>query len=117
MKRSKVAAIDVGTTKVCTIIGDLDTEGSLRILGVGVGPSQGLQKGLVVNVSEAKDAIRASIKKAESTAGVKLESAYIGVTGRHISSVNNHGVIAIIVFTIPLSTEHSTPHGTPGYPV
>jgi len=95
MKRSKVAAIDVGTTKVCTIIGDLDTEGSLRILGVGVGPSQGLQKGLVVNVSEAKDAIRASIKKAESTAGVKLESAYIGVTGRHISSVNNHGVIAI----------------------
>ncbi len=95
MKRSKVAAIDVGTTKVCTIIGDLDTEGSLRILGVGVGPSQGLQKGLVVNVSEAKEAIRASIKKAESTAGVKLESAYIGVTGRHISSVNNHGVIAI----------------------
>ncbi len=95
MKRTKVAAIDVGTTKVCTIIGDLDTEGSLRILGVGVGPSQGLQKGLVVNVNEAKEAIRASIKKAESTAGTKLETAYVGVTGRHISSVNNHGVIAI----------------------
>lgn len=95
MKRTKVAAIDVGTTKVCTIIGDLDSEGSLRILGVGVGPSQGLQKGLVVNVNEAKEAIRGSIKKAESTAGTKLESAYIGVTGRHISSVNNHGVIAI----------------------
>jgi len=95
MKRTKVAAIDVGTTKVCTIIGDLDTEGSLRILGVGVGPSQGLQKGLVVNVNEAKEAIRNSIKKAESTAGTKLESAYVGVTGRHISSVNNHGVIAI----------------------
>jgi cell division protein FtsA len=95
MKRTKVAAIDVGTTKVCTIMGDLDAEGSLRILGVGVGPSQGLQKGLVINVNEAKEAIRDSIRKAERTAGTKLESAYIGVTGRHISSVNNHGVIAI----------------------
>jgi cell division protein FtsA len=95
MKRSRVAAIDVGTTKVCTIMGDIDSEGTLRILGVGVGPSQGLQKGLVVNVTEAKEAIRESIKKAERTAGYKLESAYVGVTGRHISSVNNHGVIAI----------------------
>ena len=95
MKRTKVAAIDVGTTKVCTIMGDLDSEGALRVLGVGVGPSQGLQKGLVINVNEAKEAIRESIKKAERTAGYKLESAYIGVTGRHISSVNNHGVIAI----------------------
>jgi cell division protein FtsA len=95
MKRSRVAAIDVGTTKVCTIMGDLDSEGTMRILGVGVGASQGLQKGLVVNVNEAKEAIRESIRKAERTAGYKLESAYVGVTGRHISSVNNHGVIAI----------------------
>jgi len=95
MKRTKVGAIDVGTTKVCTIMGDVDTEGQLRVLGVGVGPSQGLQKGLVVNVNEAKEAIRESIKKAERTAGYKMESAFIGVTGRHISSVNNHGVIAI----------------------
>ncbi|OGO39837.1 MAG: cell division protein FtsA [Chloroflexi bacterium RBG_16_57_8] len=95
MKRTKVGAIDVGTTKVCTIMGDVDTEGGLRVLGVGIGPSQGLQKGLVVNVNEAKEAIRESIKKAERTAGYKMESAYIGVTGRHISSVNNHGVIAI----------------------
>ncbi len=95
MKRTKVAAIDVGTTKVCTILGDVDTEGTLRILGVGIGPSQGLQKGLVVNVNDAKEAIRESVRKAESTAGCKVESAYVGVTGRHISSVNNHGVIAI----------------------
>jgi cell division protein FtsA len=95
MKRTKIAAIDVGTTKVCTIMGDVDTEGGLRILGVGVAPSMGLQKGLVVNVNEAKQAIRDSIRKAERTAGNKLESAYVGVTGRHISSVNNRGVIAI----------------------
>ncbi len=95
MKRTKLAAIDVGTTKVCTIMGDVDSEGGLRVLGVGVAPSMGLQKGLVVNVNEAKQAIRESIRKAERTVGYKLESAYVGVTGRHISSVNNRGVIAI----------------------
>jgi len=95
MKRTKIAAIDVGTTKVCTIMGDVDTEGGLRILGVGIAPSQGLQKGLVVNVNEAKQSIKESIRKAERTTGTKLESAYVGVTGRHISSVNNRGVIAI----------------------
>lgn len=95
MKRTKIAAIDVGTTKVCTIMADTDNNGMPRILGVGIVPSQGLQKGIVVNFSEAKRSIRESVRKAEQTAGYKLESAYIGVTGRHISSVNNRGVIAI----------------------
>ncbi len=100
MKRTKIAAIDVGTTKVCTIMGDIESgeaesSAAPRILGVGIAPSQGLQKGLVVNVNEARESIRESVKKAEQVAGYKLESAYIGVTGRHISSVNNRGVIAI----------------------
>ena len=95
MKRTKIGAIDVGTTKVCTIMGDTDPEGNLRIIGVGIAPSKGLQKGLVVNVNEAKESIRESVKKAEQTAGYKLESAYVGVTGRHISSANNRGVISI----------------------
>ncbi|MBM4433329.1 MAG: cell division protein FtsA [Chloroflexi bacterium] len=96
MKRKKVAAIDVGTTKVCTIMADIDPDGGWpRILGVGIAPSRGLEKALVVNINEAKQAISESVKRAEQTAGYKLESAYIGVTGRHISSVNNRGVIAI----------------------
>jgi cell division protein FtsA len=95
MKRTKVAAIDVGTTKVCTIMADTDDTGLPRILGVGIGPSQGLQKGIVVNSNEAKESIRESIRKAEQTAGYKLESAYVGVTGRHVSSLNNRGVVAI----------------------
>jgi cell division protein FtsA len=94
MKRTKIASIDVGTTKMCTIMADID-DGVLRILGVGVVPSQGLQKGVVVNFNEAKQAIQESVRIAEQTAGYKLESAHIGVTGRHISSSNNHGVIAI----------------------
>ncbi|MAF37979.1 MAG: cell division protein FtsA [Chloroflexi bacterium] len=95
MNRAKIGAIDVGTTKVCTIMGDVDSEGGLRILGVGIAPSLGLQKGMVVNADDARVAIAASVKKAESIAGYKLDSAYVGVTGRHINSVNNRGVIAV----------------------
>jgi cell division protein FtsA len=95
MNRAKIGAIDVGTTKVCTIMGDVDNEGGLRILGVGIAPSLGLQKGMVVNADDARVAIAASVKKAESVAGYKLDSAYVGVTGRHINSVNNRGVIAV----------------------
>jgi cell division protein FtsA len=95
MKRTKIAAIDVGTTKVCTVMADIDRNDILRIVGVGVAPSFGLQKGLVVSVSEAKESIRESVRAAERVAGYRLESAYVGVTGRHITSVNNHGVVAI----------------------
>jgi cell division protein FtsA len=95
MKRTKIAAIDVGTTKVCTVMADIDRSGGFRIVGVGIAPSSGLQKGLVVNVNEAKESIRASVRAAEQIAGYKLESAYIGITGRHITSVNNRGVVAI----------------------
>ncbi|MBI4186643.1 MAG: cell division protein FtsA [Chloroflexi bacterium] len=95
MKRNRIAAIDVGTTKVCTIMADTDGDDNIRIIGVGVAPSSGLQKGMVVNVNEAKDSIYRSVRAAERTAGYKLESAYIGVTGRHIHSVNSRGAIAI----------------------
>ena len=94
MKRDKVGAIDVGTTKVCTIMADINDDG-LRVLGVGVVPSHGLHKGLVVNINEARESIRESVRIAEQMAGRKLESAYVGVTGRHITAVNNTGSISI----------------------
>jgi cell division protein FtsA len=95
MKREKIAAIDVGTTKVCTIMADVYGHDSFRIVGVGVTPSHGLHKGLVVNINEARESIRKSIKMAEQSAGYKLESAYVGVTGRHMTSTNNRGSVAI----------------------
>jgi len=95
MKKTKIAAIDVGTTKVCTIMADINDKGELRVLGVGIAPSSGLQKGLVVNFNEVKESIRQSVRRAERVAGYRLESAYISVTGRHISSVNSQGVIAV----------------------
>jgi cell division protein FtsA len=76
-------------------MGDIDDKGNARVLGVGVAPSQGLSKGMVVNINEARDSIRESVRKAERSAGYKVESACVGVTGRHISSVNNKGAVAI----------------------
>ncbi len=93
--RKVITAIDVGTTKICTIVGTLDSGGGIQVLGVGMVPSKGLHKGMVVNVDEAKISIADSVRRAEQASGVKVESAYIGVTGRHIHSTNSHGVVAI----------------------
>jgi len=90
-----ISAIDVGTTKVCTIVAEVNDGGIMRVAGVGVTPSKGLHKGLVVNINEAKESIRESVRKAEHASGYKVESAYVGVTGRHISARNNRGVVAI----------------------
>ena len=95
MMKKIISAIDVGTTKICTIISNLDSGGNAQVLGVGVVPSHGLHKGLVVNVEEARESIAESVKRAEQASGLKVESAYVGVTGRHISSINSHGVVAI----------------------
>ena len=94
-KRTTLTSVDVGTTKICTTIADLDGAGGIRIIGVGVTPSRGLHKGLVVNINEAKESIRESVRKAEQASGFRVESAFIGVTGRHVTSLNNRGVVAI----------------------
>jgi len=67
----------------------------LRVVGVGIAPSVGLHKGLVININEARESIRESVKKAEQSSNYKVESAYVGVTGRHVNSMNNKGVVAI----------------------
>lgn len=95
MARQTLAAIDVGTTKICTIIADADEAGGIRVTGVGVTPSKGMHKGLVVNILEAKQSIVESVRKAEQSSGRRIESAYVGVTGRHVTSTNNRGVVAI----------------------
>jgi cell division protein FtsA len=94
-KRTTLASIDVGTTKVCTTVAEANGGDVIRIAGVGIAPSHGLHKGLVVNIKDARESIRESVSRAEQTSGYKVESAYIGVTGRHVSSLNNRGVVAI----------------------
>jgi cell division protein FtsA len=90
-----IVGIDVGTTKICTLVGELYEDGQLRIIGVGVAPSRGLHKGVVVNVNEATEAITASVQKAERISGYEITSAYVGVGGRHVSAVNSRGVVGI----------------------
>ncbi len=94
-KRTILSSIDVGTTKICTTMADMNEGGNVRIIGVGVTPSRGLHKGLVVNINEARESIRESVRKAEQASNLKVESAFVGVTGRHVTSLNNRGVIAI----------------------
>ena len=94
-KRTTLASIDVGTTKVCTTVAEVDGGDVIRVAGVGITPSHGLHKGLVVNINDARESIRESVSRAEQTSGYRVESAYVGVTGRHVSSLNNRGVVAI----------------------
>jgi len=94
-KRTTLTSIDVGTTKVCTTVADINDGGGIRVVGVGITPTRGLHKGLVVNINDARESIQESVRKAEQASGYKIESAYVGVTGRHISSLNNRGVVAI----------------------
>jgi cell division protein FtsA len=90
-----IVGIDVGTTKVCTLVGEVYEDDQLRIIGVGVAPSRGLRKGVVVNVHEATEAISASVRKAERISGYQITSAFVGLGGGHISAINSRGVVGI----------------------
>ena len=94
-KRTTISAIDVGTTKIVTITANVRADSSIEVLGVGVVPCRGLHKGIVVNMDEARQSIAASVREAQRASGIRIDSAYVGVTGRHISSFNNRGVVAI----------------------
>ena len=90
-----IVGIDVGTTKICTLVGQVGDSDILRVIGVGVVPSRGLRKGVITDVEEASKAIRESVQKAERVSGYPISEAYVGVAGSHISSQNSRGVAAI----------------------
>lgn len=92
-----VVALDIGTTKICTLVAEVSPppENNMRIVGVGTVPSNGIRKGVVVNVNEVTAAIIESLHRAERTSGYEIASAYVGLAGAHINSVNNRGVVAI----------------------
>jgi cell division protein FtsA len=90
-----IVGIDAGSSKVCTLVGDVDDEGYVRVIGVGLTPARGIRRGVVTNVTEATASIAASVEKAERTSGYKIERAYIGLSGTHVSSLNSRGVVGI----------------------
>jgi len=90
-----IVGIDVGTTKVCTLVGRVEDGKSIRILGVGIEPSEGIKKGIIVDLGAASQAITRSVKKAESTSGLEITSALVSIAGAHVSSVNSRGAAAV----------------------
>ena len=96
------ASIDIGTTKVCTVVGEIAHEEDMRILGVGIAPSAGLSRGMVENIRDATDAIKVSVEKAERSSGTRILSAHVGIAGQHIACLNNRGIVAIPDRTRPI---------------
>ena len=90
-----VVGLDIGTTKVGTVIAAGDAEGSLRVIGVGSVPSRGIKRGVVVDVEETVAAIQHSVERAAHMAGVKVEGVIVGVTGEHIESSNRHAAVTV----------------------
>ncbi len=93
-----VVGIDVGTTKVCTLVGRV-SEGSrespIRIIGVGIEPSEGIRKGVIVDLAAATQAITHSVQRAEQTSGLEITSALVSLAGGHVSSINSRGAVAV----------------------
>lgn len=90
-----VVGLDVGTTKICAIIGEINAEGTVDVIGLGTSPSKGLRRGVVVNIDHTVSSIRKAVDDAELMAGCRADVVYAGISGGHIKGINSHGVIAI----------------------
>jgi cell division protein FtsA len=100
-----VAAIDVGTTKVCTLVGGFDEQGRLRITGSGITASRGMAKGIVDDVGRATEAITASIRAAERATNTRIVAATVGIAGSHIASLNSRGTVALTSIQKPIAAD------------
>ena len=92
--RSTITGLDIGTTKICAVVGEMNGEG-MDIVGIGTHPSVGLRKGVVVNIESTVDSIKRAVEEAELMAGCEINSVYAGIAGGHIQGHNSHGVIAV----------------------
>ena len=93
-KDSLVVGLDIGTTKICTVVAEL-ADGQINIIGLGTHPSKGLRKGVVINIESTVQSIKKAVDEAELMAGVHLTSVFAGIAGGHIKGINSHGVIAV----------------------
>ncbi len=90
-----VVGLDVGTTKISTIVGEIGSGEDIRIIGVGIEPARGMSKGTVVDVALATEAVRSAKRQAERTSGYEIGRAYVSVAGKHIASINSRGVTGL----------------------
>ncbi|HLA24146.1 MAG TPA: cell division protein FtsA [bacterium] len=94
-RKDHIVGLDIGTTKVCAVVGEGDDGGDVQIAGVGLVPSSGIRKGVVVDIEATTRAIGEAVDRAERMAGMKVDSLYASVSGEHIGSTNSRGVVAI----------------------
>ena len=114
-KGNFIFGLDIGTTKVCAVVGEVLEEG-LEILGIGTSTSTGIKKGVVVNIELTVESIKKAVKEAESLTGVQIDAVYVGITGVHIKGFNSHGAIGISGEEItPLDVERSIEYASAAY--
>lgn len=90
-----ITGLDIGTTKIGVVVAEVTETGSFKILGVGRAPSEGLKRGVIVDLEKAVESVRRALDNAEEVCGQKINSAYVGIAGDHIRSINSRGVIAV----------------------
>jgi len=93
--RNLIVGLDIGTSKVACIVGEINPEGDIEVVGLGTHASKGLKKGVVVNLETTVQSIQRAIDEAELMAGCRINSVYAGIAGSHIISMNSHGIVAI----------------------
>jgi cell division protein FtsA len=93
--RRLLVGLDVGTSKVVAIVGELSSEGKIEVIGFGSSPSRGLKRGVVVNIESTVQSIQRAVEEAELMAGCEINSVYTGIAGSHVRSLNSHGIVAI----------------------
>ncbi|MYE83116.1 MAG: cell division protein FtsA, partial [Gammaproteobacteria bacterium] len=91
----RVVGLDIGTSKVAAIVGEVDSNGDIEVIGIGSHRSHGLRKGVVVNIESTVQAIQRATEEAELMSGVHIDSVYAGIAGSHIRGINSHGIVAI----------------------
>jgi len=95
MMNELIVGLDIGTSKICAVVGEARPDGIVDIVGMGSHPSIGLRKGMVINIENTVDSIKEAIEEAETMAGCEISSVYAGIAGGHIKGFNSHGIIAL----------------------
>ncbi len=93
--RNLIVGLDIGTSKVVALVGEMHGDGSLEVIGLGSHPSRGLKKGVVVNIDSTVQSIQRAVEEAELMAGCEIRSVFAGIAGSHVRSLNSHGIVAI----------------------
>ncbi len=95
MEKNMIVGLDIGTSKVVAIVGEVTDDNEIEIIGLGSHPSRGLKKGVVVNIESTVQSIQRAVEEAELMAGCQIHSVYAGIAGSHVRSLNSHGIVAI----------------------